>query len=95
MTVLRLIIKAQKVSGGPISGNFLPFPQIVVLILSILAYEIVCVCVCVLVAQSCMNLCDSMNHSLPGSPVLGIFQEPYWSVIFLTQGLNPSLLHCR
>ena len=57
-----------------------------------------------LVAQSCPTLCDSMDCSLPGSSVHGIFQArvPEWVTyhsllqgIFLTQGLNPGLLHCR
>ena len=26
------------------------------------------------VAQSCLTLCDPMDHSLPGSPIRGIFQ---------------------
>ena len=55
--------------------------------------------VCVLVAQSCPTLCDPM----PGSSVRGIFQarntgECRYSLlqeIFLTQGSNPCLLHCR
>ena len=29
----------------------------------------------VLVTQSCLTLCDSMDCSLPGSSVHGIFQE--------------------
>ena len=34
-------------------------------------YVCVCVCVCVFssVAQSCLTLCDPMNHSTPGLPV--------------------------
>ena len=34
----------------------------------------VCVCLCVLVAQSCLILCNPMDHSPPGSPVYGILQ---------------------
>ena len=34
----------------------------------------VCVCVCVWVTQSCPTLCDPMDHSPPGSSVLGILQ---------------------
>ena len=30
--------------------------------------------VCVLVVQSCLTLCDPMNHSPPGSSVHGILQ---------------------
>ena len=40
--------------------------------ISIYIYMSVCVCVCVcfsLVAQSCLTLCDPMNHSTPGLPV--------------------------
>ena len=56
-----------------------------------------------LVAQSCPTLCDSMDRSPPGSSVLGILQArmlewvaiPFSRRIFLTQGLNPGLLHCR
>ena len=54
----------------------------------------------VLVAQSCPTLCDPMNCSLPGSSLsMGILQARILDFllqgIFLTQGLNPSLLHCR
>ena len=51
---------------------------------------------------SCVRLCDRMNCSPPGSSVHGTVQakllESYHSLplgIFLTQGLNPVLLHCR
>ena len=69
----------------------------------------VCVWVCVLVAQSCLTLCDPMDCSLLGSSVHGIILCP-WNYpgrnigvgchfllqgIFLTQGSNPGLLHCR
>ena len=55
------------------------------------------------VAQSCRTLCDPMDCSLPGSSVHGIFQARVleWAAIsfsmgfFQTQGMNPSLLHCR
>ena len=29
--------------------------------------------------QSCLTLCDPMDHSPPGSSVCGILQEKYWS----------------
>ena len=53
------------------------------------------------VAQSCLTLCDPMNCSLPCSYVHGIFPGKSTRVgchfllqgIFLTQGLNPGLLH--
>ena len=56
-----------------------------------------------LVAQSCLTLCDPMDYSLPGSSVHGILQErilewvaiPSSRGIFLTQGSNLGLLHCR
>ena len=58
---------------------------------------------CVLVAQSCPTLCDLTNYSPPGSSVRGNLQArtlewiavPFLQRIFLTQGLNPGLLHRR
>ena len=55
------------------------------------------------VAQSCLILCDPMDCSLPGSSVHGILQARIleWVAIsssrgiFLIQGSNPDLLHCR
>ena len=59
------------------------------------------------VAQSCLTLFDPMDSSLPGSTIHGIFQArvPEWVAISFsrgssqtrdwTQGLNPSLQHCR
>ena len=53
--------------------------------------------------QSCPTLCDTMGCSPPGSSVHGISSGKNTGVgchfllqgIFLTQGLNLSLLHCR
>ena len=57
-------------------------------------------------AQPCLTLCNPVDSSLPGSSVHWISQATIlewvassfpWG-IFLTQGLNPSLLwllHCR
>ena len=53
--------------------------------------------------QACPTLCDPMDSSLPGSSVHGILQArilewvamPSSRGIFLTQGSNPGLLHCR
>ena len=54
------------------------------------------------VTRSYLTLCDPMDCSSPGSSVLGIFQQEYWSGLpfpssgsFPTQGSNPGLLHCR
>ena len=54
------------------------------------------------VAQSCPTLCDPMDCSLPDSSVHGIFQATVlewiaisFSSIFLTQGSNLGLPHCR
>ena len=54
------------------------------------------------VAQLCLTLCDPMDCSLPGFSVHGIFQARVLDCchfllqgIFLTQGSNPGLLHCR
>ena len=62
-----------------------------------------CVCVCVLVAQSCATLCDTINFSPPEASVcqdspcknirVGCHALLQW--IFLTQGSNPGLPHCR
>ena len=54
----------------------------------------------VLVCQSCLTLCNSMDCSLPGSSVHGIFPGKNTEVdcyfllqgIFLTQQLNPHVL---
>ena len=56
--------------------------------------------VCAKSLQSCLALCDSMDCSPPGSSVHGILQArilewvamPSSRGIFLTQGLNPSVL---
>ena len=56
------------------------------------------------VAQSCLTLCDPKDWSLPGSSVsdLGFSKQDtgvgcYFLLqeIFLTQGSNPGLPHCR
>ena len=61
------------------------------------------VCVHVSVAQSCLTLWDPIDCSPPSSSVHGIFQTrilewvviPFSRGIFLTQGSNLGLLHCR
>ena len=71
----------------------------------------VCVCVCararacvrVLVTQICPTFCTPMDCSPPGSSVhgdspgknTGVDCHSLLQGIFLTQGSNPSLLHCR
>ena len=54
------------------------------------------------VTQSCSTLCNPMDCSLPGSSVHGIFQAStgvgchfLLQGIFLIQGSNLGLLHCR
>ena len=54
------------------------------------------------VAQLCPTHCDPMDCSLPGSSIHGIFQVStgvgchfLLQEIFLTQGSNPGLPHCR
>ena len=57
----------------------------------------------VLVTQSCLTLCNPMDCSSTGFSIHGIFPGNNTGVgchfllqgIFLTQGLNPGLLHCR
>ena len=57
----------------------------------------------VLVPRLSPMLCDPMDCSPPGSSVHGILQArilewvaiPFVQGIFLTQGLNLGLLHCR
>ena len=57
-------------------------------------------CVCSKLLQSCLALCNTMDHSQPGSSVHGILQArilewvaiPSSRGIFLTQGLNSHLL---
>ena len=51
----------------------------------------------------CLILCNPMDCTPPGSSVHRILQArilewvaiPFFRGIFLTQGLNPGLLHCR
>ena len=58
-----------------------------------------CLCMCAKSLQSCLTLCDPMDHNLPGSSVHGILQArilkwiamPHLQGIFLTQGLNLHL----
>ena len=52
--------------------------------------------------QSCLTRCDPVDSSPPGSAIPGILQARIleWVTItfpriFPTQGLNPSILHCR
>ena len=55
------------------------------------------------VAQSCLTLCSPVDCSPPGSSIHGILQARIleWVAIsfsrgiFLTQGSNPGLPHCR
>ena len=62
-----------------------------------------CVCVCVLVAQLCPTLCHPIDCSPPGSSVhadspgknTGVGCHALLQGIFMTQGPNPGLLHCR
>ena len=60
----------------------------------------VCVCVCVyeyccLVAQSCMTLCDSMDCSMPGFPVLHHLPELAQTLsIELVMASNHLVLCC-
>ena len=76
------------------------FPQHQPLCFSLLTLT-VSLAVAVLVAQSCPALCNPTNCSLPGSSVHGILQASILDChsllqrIFLTQGSNPGLLHCR
>ena len=51
----------------------------------------------VLVTQLCLTLCDPMDSILPGSSVQGDSpgKNTGVSCLFLTQGLNPDLSHCR
>ena len=58
-------------------------------------------CYAVLIAQSCPTLCNSLDCSLPCSCPFS--SQEHWSGlpcpllqgIFLTQGSNPGLQHCR
>ena len=56
-----------------------------------------------LVTKSCLTLCEPMNCSLPGSSVhgnspgknTGVGCHAFLQGIFLTQGSNLGLMHCR
>ena len=53
------------------------------------------------VAQSCLTLCDPMDCGYQAPLSIGSSRQEYWSCrflpqeIFVTQGLNAGLLHCR
>ena len=55
------------------------------------------------VTQSCPTYCESMDYSPPGSSVhgdspgknIGGGCHAHLQGIFLTQGLNPGLPHCK
>ena len=58
----------------------------------------------VVVTQSCQTLCDPMDCSSPGSSLCswnfpgkntGVVSHSLLQGIFLTQGSNPGLPHCR
>ena len=61
-----------------------------------------CAALC-LVVQSCPALCDPMDCSPPGFSVrgdspgknTGVGCHAFLQGVFLTQGMNPGLLHCR
>ena len=63
----------------------------------------ICYAVLCLVFYSCPTLCDSMEHSLPGSSVYGdSTSKEYWSGLpclppadLPNKISNPGLLHCR
>ena len=58
-------------------------------------------CVHAQLLQACLTLCDPVDGHLPDSSVQSILQTAIlkcytlFQGIFLTQGWNPSLLHCR
>ena len=66
-------------------------------------FSMVCMKVKVLASQSCPTLGNPMNCSPPGSFVLRIIPSKNTGVgchsllqgVFLTQGMNTGLLHCR
>ena len=78
--------------------SVMPTSHLILLVLSILLAK-------VLVTWSHPILCDPTDYSLPGSSVHGIKNSPGKNTgvdchsllqgIFLTQGANPGLLHCR
>ena len=52
------------------------------------------------VAQVCLILCDPLDRAHQSPLSMGFSRQEYWSglpfpSIFLTQGSNPGLLHCR
>ena len=78
--------------------------QITQVIMQFLFLPNLCVCVCVCVparvcmhAQSCLNLCDSMNCSPPGCSVHGTLQARVleWVAISFSRGLPIQGLNLR
>ena len=91
-------------SASPLIRWF--FSVNIVPVFSLCVCVCVCVCMCVRVcAQSCLNLCNPMNCSLPGSSVHGIFQArilEWVAISYSSRSSQPrdrtralSLLHWR
>ena len=58
--------------------------------LSQCSYLALC-CYCCLVTKSCSTLCHPMDYNPPGSSVLGISQQEYWSGLpFPSPGVLPD-----
>ena len=64
----------------------LPSPSVSVFSISV----VLRLCVCAESLQSCLTLCDPMNHSLPGSSVHGIPRQEYWSGSAMLSFRGPS-----
>ena len=51
-------------------------------------------CVSVQLLQSCLTLCNSMDHSLPGSSVYGIFQTRVLEWLAMPFSRDQTLISC-
>ena len=72
-----------------------PFPSLISLCLFLFVifnplYSVLISCFCS-VTQSCLTLCDPMDHSTPGFPVLYYLQEPAQThVCWVSDAMQPS-----
>ena len=82
--------------------NF-PVFSMLLFLLCFSSQNLLCCAVLCWAAQSCQTLCNPMDCSLPDSSVhgnspgknTGMGCHHLLQGIFLTQGLNPGLLHCK